>query len=113
MDAAEPIINPNPRPSIPVGGRGDPKSLGTHLYERVKDAQTGVLIDLVAIGPIAVNHGIQAVIHTNTKLVARGVYLTIVPTKKVVARRPPNGEAPAEYGDSHATVLVCCLKECE
>lgn len=112
MDA-EAIINPNPRPSIPVAGRGDPKSLGTHLYERVKDAPRGVTIDLVAIGPLAVNHGVQAVIHTNTKLIARGAYLTIVPTKKVVERRPSKSDATPEYGDSHAVVLVCCLKECE
>lgn len=112
MDA-EAIINPNPRPEIPVSGRGDPKSLGRHLYERVKDAPRGVAIDLVAIGPLAVNHGVQAVIYTNTKLIARGVYLTVVPTKKVVERRPSKDESAPDYGDSNATVLVCCLKECE
>ena len=112
MDA-EPITNPNPRPEIPVGGRGDPKALGTHLFERIKDGPIGVLVDLVAIGPMAVDHAVQAVIHTNSKLVQRGTYATLVPTKRVVKRRPSKDGSAPEYGDSHATVLVVSLKVCE
>lgn len=109
MDA-EPIINPNPLPVIPVGGRGDPKALGTHLFERIKDGPVGVLIELHAVGPMAVNHGIQAVIHTNTKLAALGRYVMITPGKRVVERRPSKDGDSVEYTDSHATVLTCCMR---
>lgn len=109
----ETIVNPSPKPMIPVGSRGDPKALGTHLYERIKDGPMGALVDLVAIGPIAVNHAVQAVIHANSKLVQRGTFIMIVPTKRVVERRPSKDSGGPEYTDSHATVLVVSLRVCE
>lgn len=112
MDA-EAIINPSPRPFIPVGSRGEPASLGKHIYMRVKDGPLDVLIDLRAIGPLAVNHAIQGVIHANQRLVAQGNYLSLVPSKKVVERRPSKDDASPEYGDSNATILVLCLKVCD
>ena len=112
MDA-DPIINPSPLPFIPVGGRGDPKALGTHLFERIKDGPVGVLIELRAIGPMAVNHGIQAVIHTNKRLAELGRYVVISPAKRVVERRATRDGEAAEYGDSHATILTCCMRLCD
>lgn len=109
----ETITDPNPLPVIPVGGRGDPKALGIHLFERIKEGPVGALIELHAVGPMAVNHGIQAVIHTNTRLAALGRYVLICPAKKVVDRRPPKDGEAAEYGDSHATILTCCMRLCE
>ncbi len=111
MDA-EPLTNPNPRPYIPVGGRGDPSGLGTHLYERVKNGPRGVLIDLRAIGPIAVNHAVQAVIYANSELVKMGTYLSLVPAKMVVERRPSKADRDPEYTESTATVFILCLKDC-
>lgn len=109
MDTAT-ITDPNPLPFIPVGGRGDPKALGIHLFERIKEGPVGVLIELHAVGPMAVNHGIQAVIHTNTRLAALGRYVVITPGRRVVERRPSKDDEPAEYTDSHATILTCCMR---
>ncbi len=109
----EPIIDPRPRPSIPVAHRGEPSALGTFLYNTVKDGPLDVVMDLSAIGPLAVNHAIQAVIHANAKLVTQGNYLSLVPSKKVVERRKSKDERNPEYGDSNATILVLCLKVCD
>lgn len=104
------LVNPDPRPQIPVGGQGEPSGLATYVYNRVKDGPKGPIVDLVAIGPTAVNKAVRGAIETNSKLSRHGLYLAMIPTTQKVERRVVEG-APATYSDSTATVLVLVLKD--
>lgn len=106
----EKLVNPDPRPQIPVGGQGDPVGLATYVYNRVKDGPKGPIVDLVAIGPTAVNKAVRGAIEANSKLSRHGLYLAIIPTTQKVERRAIEGATPT-YGDSTATVMVLVLKD--
>lgn len=108
MNDVEQQIDPNPHPQIPVSGRGDPSSLGVHIFERLKDGPKGVVADLVSIGPVAVNRAVRGVIEANSRLARLGLYLSMVPATRIVVRRPTQDD---QYGDSTATVLVLILQD--
>lgn len=107
---ADELRNPDPRPPVSVSKNGDPTKLGVHLYERLKNGPRGPALDLVAIGPLAVNVAIRGVIEANSRLARAGVYIHLIPTTKKMERRPDSRDA---YGDANATVLVVSLQDME
>jgi len=105
MSDVETLDNPDPRPEVPVSKQGDPVSLGGYLYERLKSGPRGPVIDLVAVGPLAVANALKGVIEANSRLARSGVYLSLVPAMR---RTPRRG---SEYGESSVTVLGLILQD--
>lgn len=108
MTDATALENPNPKPEVPVSKNGDSTKLGVHLFERLKAGPRGPVLDLVSVGPIAVGNAVRGVVEANTRLARYGLYLSMIPAIKRVARKQSRDE---KYGDSVATVLVLVLQD--
>jgi len=101
---SQPIIDPSPRRAIPVGKSSDPIGTGVYLFEQYKHAPKGPVADLVAIGPLAVNIAVRAIIEANVRLARVGMYFSVVPTSKTAERRS------VPYEESQVTALVLILQ---
>lgn len=90
------------REAIPVSRQTEAKDLASFLFTRLQYAPAGPVIDLSAIGPLAVGAAVSGVIEVNSRLARAGRYVTMVPTTRKVDRSGDD----SQYTTSVATILV-------